>query len=50
MKDKKSVAALGHSDLLPVHKSKIFSMLISQEMLSQTLVRFSENDLQMESF
>ena len=46
--EKKSVAELGHSDLLSVYESSFAKMPISRETL-QILVRFSQSDLQVKS-
>ena len=47
---KKSMAELGHNDLLPVYEPYFAKMPISHEMLQRILVTFNQNDLQMEVF
>ena len=44
------LSELGHSDHIPVYESNFANMPIFQEILNSFLVRFTLNDLQMESF
>ena len=47
---KKSVAELGHSDLIPVYKSSFASMPIFQEIVNRFLGRYNQSNLQIESY
>ncbi|MEW8487965.1 MAG: hypothetical protein AB2705_22550 [Candidatus Thiodiazotropha sp.] len=49
-KKKKTVAGLGHNDLLPAYLPYFCHNITTSGQAEQNLVTFNQNDLQMESF